>query len=207
MNEIWAVIISSRFDLGRVLRNISDNLRWTRGGVSCQVVTSLGVLHVYSPSPPFSTTLCSFLLPLCHLSCAHFPKQNWAQLKPCWPIIQQIITRLMIENWRQSHSGRLKWSHNGRLMHFSEQIRKQSQEIDSVSLQVNANKIISSPPKIRNLCPRRRVSLTDHLECLLLRDGHGILRLMITGEISPLSRDFGWHPKFDAHKWTSTGRR
>ena len=135
-------------------------------------------------SPPFSTTLCSFLLPLCHLSCAHFPKQNWAQLEPCWPIIQQIITRLMIENWRQSHSGRLKWSHNGRLMHFSEQIRKQSQEIDSVSLQVNANKIISSPPKIRNLCPRRRVSLTDHLECLLLRDGHGILRLMITGEIS-----------------------
>ena len=157
--------------------------------------------------PPFSTTLCSFLLPLCHLSCAHFPKQNWAQLKPCWPIIQQIITRLMIENWRQSHSGRLKWSHNGRLMHFSEQIRKQSQEIDSVSLQVNANKIISSPPKIRNLCPRRRVSLTDHLECLLLRDGHGILRLMITGEIRPLSRDFGWHPKFDAHKWTSTGKR
>ena len=74
------------------------------------------------PSPPFSTTLCSFLLPLCHLSCAHFPKQNWAQLKPCWPIIRQIITRLMIENWRQSHSGRLKWNRNGRLMHFSEQI-------------------------------------------------------------------------------------
>ena len=123
-------------------------------GVSCQVVTSLGVLHVYFPSLPSllyhplflpAPTMPPFLCP--------FPKTKLSPAKPCWPIIQQIITRLMIENWRQSHSGRLKWSHNGRLMHFSEQIRKQSQDLDSVSLQINANKIFSSPPKIQESLP------------------------------------------------------